>query len=395
MVFWLLLTPSRAADTVHNLLLKLVKSPKLRPIYKRNLQLARVSATFQLLPEEKGDSADGEAASARLQELVRYVEDQVTSPACFDDIKLFVEKLDRSGVKYLSQEYLPRLCKSLEGDGETRQARLLSLKVRYLVATSPLSYSAIAGEKSKIKCSTCETELDSAVCSSCFTAIWKDGLEMYQDMATKSSDTLSADPQLPPELALLVAFCSIKLASPNPNAAPSSLPAAVVRHLFHAILVLEYQLSFSPKNSQLLLVLVQLHLLLGSSPRSRQLWEELAVKRTIMDSLGPIFYDRLSTVSPALLSPSDNWGWQLMDMLTSHFSYSLKLRMPRRLIDAFESESYSSVLEIPKYIQNLRTSATRAISLVEETRSERMLGAPTWELFSDARFSMATPQLIW
>jgi len=76
-----------------------------------------------------------------------------------------------------------------------------------------------------------------------------------------------------------------------------------------------------------------------------------------------------------------------MDALTSHFSYSLKLRMPRRLVDAFESASYSSVLEIPKYIQNLRSSATRVISLVEETRSERVLGAPTWELFSDPRFT--------
>ena len=366
----------------------------MRPIYKRNLQLARISAAFQLLPEEKEDSVDKQATSARLKELIRYVEDQVTSPACLDDIKLFVEKLDRSGMKYLSEEYLPRLWKTLEGDNEKRQARLLSLKARYLAATSPLSYSAIASEKSKIKCLTCAAELDSAACSSCFTAIWKDALELYKDMATTSSDTLSVDPQLPPELALLVAFCSIRLASPNPQATLGFLPAASMRHLFHAIFVLEYQLSFSPKNSQLLLVLVQLHLLLGSSPRSRQLWEELGVKRTIMDSLGPLFYDRLSTVAPALLSPSDNWGWQLMDMLTSHFSYSLKLRMPRRLIDAFESGSYSSVLEIPKYIHDLRTSATRAISLVEETRSERMLGAPTWELFSDARFSMATPQLI-
>ena len=91
-----------------------------------------------------------------------------------------------------------------------------------------------------------------------------------------------------------------------------------------------------------------------------------------------------------MISPSDNWGWQLMDMLTSHFSYSLKLRMPRRLVDAFEAESYSSVLEIPKYISDLRTSATRAMSLVEESRAERLLGAPTWELFTDLRFSKAS-----
>ena len=379
-----------AVETVQGLLLQLIKSPNLRPIYRRNVLLARVSATFQLISDETDDSVDGQASSTRLQELTRYIEDQANSPACFDDIKPFVEKLDRSGMDHLAQEFLPQLCKKREseGDAEARQARLLSLKVRYLMATCPLSYSSVPDE--------------AAARTRCFTSIWQDGLEFYKDIATKSADTLSVDPQLPPELALLVAFCSIKLANTDPNGSLASIPASSRRHFFHAILLLEYQLSFSPKNSQLLLVLVQLHLLLGSAPRSRQLWDELGVKRTIMDSLAPLVYDRLSLTSPALLSPSENWGWQLMDMLTSHFSYSLKLRMPRRLVDAFESESYSSVLEIPKYIHNLRTSTTRAMSLVEETRSERVLGAPTWELFSDPRFStmplpppFSHPRLFW
>lgn len=379
------------AETVQNLLLKLVKSPKLPPIYKRNILLARVSAAFQLLPNETDDIVDGKASSTRLQELIRYIEDQAKSPACFDDVKSFVERLDRSGMKYITHEYLPRLYKGPAGEGEARQAHLLSLKVRYLFATCPLSHSVIPGEAGKAKCVTCDTDIDSAVCFACFSEIWKDCLELYQDIAATPSDTLPVDPQLPPELALLLAFCSIKLASLDPKGTLSSVSIVSKRHLFHAILLLEHQRSLSPKNSQLLLVLVQLHLLLGSSPRARQLWEELGVKRTIMDSLAPLFYDRLSTVSPALLSPSDNCGWELMDMLTSHFSYSLKLRMPRRLIDAFEAESYSVILDIPRYIQDLRASATRAISLVEETRSERMLGAPTWELLSDLRFGMAAP----
>ncbi|KAJ4139662.1 hypothetical protein NW765_003571 [Fusarium oxysporum] len=106
-----------------------------------------------------------------------------------------------------------------------------------------------------------------------------------------------------------------------------------------------------------------------------------------MDSLAPIFYDRLSTISPALISPSDETGWELLDLLSSHFNVSLKLRMPRRLIDAFESGSYSSVIDIPEYMENLRWSCTRAMSLVEETRTDRIMGEHFSEVFTDPRFT--------
>jgi hypothetical protein len=205
-------------------------------------------------------------------------------------------------------------------------------------------------------------------------------------MATATPDRLSND-DIPADLVILAAFCGIKLASPRPDIPCSKLPVDSFRSIYRGLLLLERQLAFTPKNSQLLLLLLQLHLLVGSGPRARQLFEELRIKRTVMDSLGPLFYDRLSIVAPALLSPSDDYGWQLMDMLSGHYSVSLKLRMPRRLFEAFESQSYSSILTIPKYITDLRNSCTRAMSLVEEARSERMLGNPTWELLSEKRFS--------
>lgn len=377
--------PSVVKD-VQSLLIDLIKSPTLRPIYKRNVLLARVSAVFQLLTPDGNDSIDGQASSLRLQELIRYIEDQATSPACFDDVKTFVEKLDQSGLTYLVNSFLPKLAENKED----YQAGLLALKFRYLATTCPLWYTTVPGEKPRSRCQACSSEGPYASCVTCFGAIWDEALVLYKDIAAKAPEKLSGDAYVPPELALLAAFCSIKVALPDPKATtlPNAGLGTALRHLARAVLVLEYQLSFSPKNAPILLVLVQLHLRLGSAPRARQLWEELGIKRTILDSLGPILYDRLSTVAPALLSPSDNWGWQLMDMLTSHYAYSLKLRMPRRLIDAFEAESYGSILDMPAYVTDLRTSATRAMSLVEETRSERVLGAPSWELFSDLRFSM-------
>lgn len=369
----------------------MIKSPKLRTIYRRNLLLARVSASFQLSNNESADAINDIPTSVRLQQLVQYVQDQATSPSCFEDIKGFVEKLDRAGMKHLSMSMLPKLCDNIEDASAQWQVKLLVLKVRYLTITCPIMYDFGSGPAVCSKCSVCAATTEYRECIQCYQSLWFQGLELYKKLAFENPGKLAADQQVPPELALLVGFCSIKLAQPDANLPTTSLSASALKHLYHAVLVLEYQLSFSTKNSQLLLVLVQLHILLGSSTRSRQLWHELAVKRTIVDSLGPLFYDRLSTVAPALISPSDHWGWQVMDALSGHYSYTLKLRMPRRLVDAFEAESYGSVIEIPKYITDLRYGATRAMSLVEETRSERFLGAPTWELFTEPRFSMRLP----
>lgn len=252
--------------------------------------------------------------------------------------------------------------------------------------TSPINYTTTADDKFRFTCTTCAGKTEYQSCQKCFNTTLRRALELYESIAIDSPDRLSTD-EIPAELIILAAFCNIKLASSNPDTPCSKLSADSFRYIIRALLLLERQLAFSPKNSQLLLLLLQLHLLVGSAPRSCQLFEELAIKRTIMDSLAPLFYDRLTTVAPALLSPSEDLGYRLMDMLTSHYVVSLRLRMPRRLTDAFEANSYSSVLEIPKYITNLRDSCTRAMSLVEEVRSERMLGCPTWELLSDLRFS--------
>lgn len=233
---------------------------------------------------------------------------------------------------------------------------------------------------------SCEGKNEYQSCQTCFAEVLQRCLDLYEIIAVELPDLLSTD-DAPADLAILAAFCCIKLASPNPDVSCSTLPARSFRHIIRGLLLLERQLAFRPKNSQMLLLLLQLHLLAGSAPRSTYLFEELAIKRTIMDSLAPLFYDRLTTIAPALLSPSDDMGYQLVDMLTSHYQVSLKVRMPRRLIDALDSDAYSSVLGIPQYIIGLRNSCTRVMSLVEEIRSERMLGCPTWELLTHERFS--------
>lgn len=379
-----------ASKTVRELLMKLVQTPKLRPIYKKNLIMARVLAAFELSIDDDDDSLDGEQPnSTRLRELVRYIGNQNEYQACFDDVKVFIEQLDRTGIRYLLNSCIPHLHDSSVDEQHSHRLRLLGYKLKFFILTCPGSYTAVPGDELRFTCASCEAETEFQSCQKCFTVILQRSLDLYEIIAVESPDLLTSS-AMSTDLVILIASCCIKLASANPDLPCSSLPASGFRYIIRGLLILERQLAFSPKNSQILLLLLQLHLLVGSAPRTTYLFEELAIKRTVMDSLAPLFYDRLTTVAPALLSPSDDMGYQLVDMLASHYQVSLKLRMPRRLTDALESDTYSSVLDIPRYITSLRHSCTRVMSLVEEIRSERMLGCPTWELLSHERFIEVT-----
>ncbi|RKL19784.1 hypothetical protein BFJ68_g3265 [Fusarium oxysporum] len=372
-------------ETVQQLLLKFIKSPNLRPIYKRIILLARVSAAFNLASNDEDDVVENEPASFRLKELISYMKSQGTNAACFDDIKAFAERLSPSALKYMAYEFVPKLAQTTEDEIQSARISNLAFKLQYFAATCPCMYSTIPGEKPLRKCLVPGVEVDASSPGPAFSTIAETALKAHQSLAGLAPKSSAVEAEIRPELAVIIGLCMIQTAFP-PSTDLSNIPASYTP-LLRALLLLEHQLTLTPKHSIISLLLVQLHLRVGSSPRAREIWDTLGVKRTIMDSLASIFYDRLSTISPALISPSDETGWELLDLLSSHFNVSLKLRMPRRLIDAFESGSYSSVIDIPEYMENLRWSCTRAMSLVEETRTDRIMGEHFSEVFTDPRFT--------
>ena len=321
-----------------------------------------------------------------LRELIRYIEHEKASLACFEDIKGFVEKLEAAAMRFVAYEHVPRLAVDSTDALTAARLRLLSLKLQYFCLTNPSSITALAGQEAGFRCAACGAEFVAALCARCLSALARRALVERQSCARDLAGGAGAENEVIPGFSMVVAYCNLRLAFNHQRPGYSSPAPACRRHLLRALFMLEQQFHLTPKHSPTALFLVQLHLLLGSAHRAREVWDELTVKRTIADALAPIFYDRVSTVSPALLSPSDDWGWRTIEMLRQHYAASLKLRMPRRLIDAFEAGSYGSILGIPQYIDNLRRSCTRAMSLVEEARAARLLGQPYDELLADARF---------
>ncbi|KAK0391568.1 hypothetical protein NLU13_1068 [Sarocladium strictum] len=374
-----------AVSTVRTLLLKFAKSTSLRPIYRRNILLARLAAVFTLSPTEGADAKDDGSVSLRLSEIVAYLKDQVLNSACFDDVKAFMEKLDDSGLQWLVNKLHEQLRSNPEDDRRASAVELLLLKMRYYVCTCRLFDVQASSGGIQRTCKICRTSVSATLCHGCLQRIIEDAMHRYQELSksvnTQRSGILS-------DLAILVALCYVDTAEISSK--PQKTDSHAVQTLYRAVAILEEQLQESPKDSVILLLLVQLHLRIGSAYRARVLWADLGVKRTIVDCIAPILYDRLSTISPSMLARSDKLGYELSECVSSHYEVSLKTRMPRRLIDAIEAESYSSVLQIPVYIENLRTGCTRAMSLVEEARTARLLDGPGGRVLNDPRYSEAS-----
>jgi N-terminal acetyltransferase B complex non-catalytic subunit len=182
----------------------------------------------------------------------------------------------------------------------------------------------------------------------------------------KTIPNLDKDPRL--DLSMLIGLSLLKLAGLTGQASKPSQPPLQdvnVSRLLQAILVLDTQLQETPNDNGLRLLLVRLYLLLGCASYAYKLWTPLDVKRTIQDSLSPLFYDRISTLSPVLFL-NNNKFWM---PLWSYYDATLRDPCPIRIWDAFSSGNYSSILDMAEYDDRLRRSCTLVMTVVEERQA--------------------------
>ncbi|KAL0938293.1 uncharacterized protein CTRU02_204903 [Colletotrichum truncatum] len=345
-------------------------------IFKRNIRLARVEAAFQFASLERQAS---EGKSNQFQEICRYIDIECASPACFDDVKGFVERLPPHEIKELAYEHLITLAKEIDDVSKSASVKTLAFKLQYLGLSSTKTIVRVPNEEptkpNNWKCIVCAAVNKSSTCTACLHNILESSLALYSTLINSSDISSSLD--CIPELAVLAATCLVRLSGWHERSIDNTTSLSKNGRrdrLLQAALIIEDQLTRTPKHVRLTLVVVRIYLVLGCASRAKELWDTVDVKRTIIDALGPFFFDRLSTIAPTLVLPPNRPERGLLQGLKAHYQASLKLRMPRRLADAFDSESYTSILEMPKYIERLRKSSTLVMGHVEEARAARALG---------------------
>lgn len=259
----------------------------------------------------------------------------------------------------------------------TLVVRVLEIKFRYLLTTCPstLEHVVVIGEAAepRLKCNFCSALTDRN-CEACLESVASAALTAYKD-AEKAPDALKGldkDPRV--DLALVAACALIKLSGLRQTPAPSKLPPLSnvdMSRLLQATALVGAQVARSPSEIPLRLLLVQLYLLLGCASLAYQTWVPLDVKRTIQDALSPLFFDRISTISPGLFHQRRH---PLVEPLTSYYAGCLRDDSPVKIWDAFNAGSYTSILDMAAYSDRLRRSCTLAMTVVEDRRATRANG---------------------
>jgi hypothetical protein len=259
--------------------------------------------------------------------------------------------------------------------------KVLGCKLRYLLSTCPQTLSAQPNvtdgeiEHKPFECRLCNNPT-SLPCQSCLRKLTAEASNVYKQLTgdqeiLDSLPRLDRDPRL--DLALVMGNSLLKLSRLRPRTSDqgqSLWHLAEPGPFLQAVLLLDTQLRETPGDTQLRILLVQLYLLLGCASYAYQLWTPLDVKRTIQDSLSPLFFDRISTLSPGLFRGTR----PLMEPLRSFYNHSLVDRSPVRIWDAFSAGSYTSALDMVEFDGNLRRSCTLVMTLVEERRAIRCYG---------------------
>lgn len=225
----------------------------------------------------------------------------------------------------------------------------------------------------RFKCLLCGSTTDKN-CKTCLDSVASTALSAYKEAEESSDDLkgLDKDPRI--DLALIAASAFIKLSGLRQMLTSSRLPTlghADMSRLLQATSLISTQVTKTPSDIPLRLLLVQLYLLLGCGSLAYQAWTPLEVKRTIQDALSPLFFDRISTISPGLFQQRRQ---PLMEPLTSYYTGCLREDSPVKIWDAFKAGSYISILDMAAYSDQLRRSCTLAMTVVEERRATRALG---------------------
>ncbi|KAK3940885.1 N-acetyltransferase B complex non catalytic subunit-domain-containing protein [Diplogelasinospora grovesii] len=351
-------------------------------MYKKNIRLALVETTFQLPPVLLNANPDHGGMTPRVVQLGLFLEQYFDRLAAFDDIKGYVAQLSFEEAKCFLEKVLPNILG--EDTDPIRQIILKSLecKLRYLLTTCPQTlshYPSVVDGKEQDKDYRCRfcSNLTNLPCEHCLKKIIAAAADVYKQVATdkkliEAIPKLDKDPRI--DLAIVMALSLLKLSGLRQTL--SDVPAAsalrdVNPSLFlQAVALLDMQLRETPGDTGLRLLLVQLHLLLGCASYAHQLWIPMDVKRTIQDALSPLFFDRISSISPGLFQGSR----PLMEPLRSYYSNCMRDNSPLRIWDAFSSGSYSSILDMAEYDSRLRRSCTLMMTLVEERRATRSFG---------------------
>lgn len=149
----------------------------------------------------------------------------------------------------------------------------------------------------------------------------------------------------------------------------SPLFSADIQYVFQAIAWLDSYLTACPKNDSLRMLLIKLYLLIGCVSRAQSLWDKYDVKNAILDSLGPLFFDRISTFAPGVFV---NARSNPMNKFIEYYNHAIRRTTPKQIVEAFQNQNWQSIPAMAEFSESLKRSCGLVMAVVEERRGLRL-----------------------
>jgi N-terminal acetyltransferase B complex non-catalytic subunit len=254
----------------------------------------------------------------------------------------------------------------------------LRLRFRYLFTTST-KWIKLVGGTNQLQCSFCSTAFGESHCKKCLEDVakscaWNFNSGFGDKELLNQVNNEDVDPFA--DLAIVGTMCLLKLAGLSAAwDAPESfsLQSVDLKLLLQAIAWLDAQFTNAPrKTASVPLLLTKLYLLIGCVTHAEMIWDTLGVKNITLDSLGPLYHDRLSSLAPGM------WGLRNIDNpiygYTKHYMDSIYRSIPSTTRSALELGNYNSVIGMLKLQDRLRHSCTMVMAVVEDRRGTRAVG---------------------
>lgn len=359
--------PKRALKQLGNLIERLSKSLKrayaMKPIYARSLEL--ISLIITVTRASLADIGSSSLNASRVTNLSRHVVKNYNNPTSLDEAMVLIKNLT-----------VPEITAFLSAF-QTAANKCENVLMRYAMTAINLKiwYGVIIGTGPMCRFCTAEVKGDACIC--CMKVIASYALNTYissleygdlQDEITNQGMNPLSD------IAVIGSMCLLRIArlgNPSTPLGTSSLFNANVPLFLQAVLWLDScRQASSFVSTDHNMILIKLYILMGAMSLATPIWQGFGVKNALLDSLGLLFIDRLSSIAPGLFMSSGPRNPVAPYMI--HFTKGLKTTVPKRIMDSLEKETYSSIPGIIEFAKKRITSCSVALTVVEERRGSRM-----------------------
>ncbi|KAI2776212.1 N-acetyltransferase B complex non catalytic subunit-domain-containing protein [Daldinia loculata] len=358
----------RALKQVRQLVDKMIKAlsraESMKPIFQRTHSILSLSI---LIARESPADPESDGYTTRVICLTNHVAQHYNESRCLAEALSFIPELSKPEVAAFITSLRTT---SIKCDDTLQRFMLtsLSLRIRYAVATGSI-----------LGCVFCNERIERGTCASCLKSIAINALDAYKagmeddEFRQKILSSQSENPFS--DIAVIGAVCLLRLsglATESPPMGTNSLYRANIQLFLQAVIWLESCLTTSPSvSSTHRILLVKLYLLMGCVSRAKVLWDRFDVKNALLDSLGLLFVDRISSIAPGLFITGSSRDNPVEPFLV-HFTRGLMTTTPRRIMDSLEMGTYSSIQEMIRHAEKQTASCTLVIAVVEERRGLRM-----------------------